>query len=123
MNERAHPAGDDMNETSITSWLSRANLNGPTSCAVCGCRLTEAPGLEGRGWRHFPSDKPGHDARGCRPRCVTEIHDRDGRVRGILSQVAVVVAAEEARHEGRHPDHREDALIDDEEDEEQDAAA
>ena len=54
--------------------------DGPVTCAVCGCRLLPGTGAEDGGWRHFPSLMGGHDARGCRPQCVDELHDRDGRV-------------------------------------------
>jgi hypothetical protein len=46
---------------------------------VCGCRLTEVRELDGLAWRHFQS-LPGQDARGCRPGCVDEMHDRRGMV-------------------------------------------
>ena len=49
----------------------------PVTCNVCGCRLTEVRELDGVAWRHFQSI-PGQDARGCRPECVDELHDRLG---------------------------------------------
>ena len=64
---------------SITNWLPRPDPNGPVTCDVCGCRLTEA-GAETVGWRHFSSMHPGLDARGCRTVCVDALHGRDGRV-------------------------------------------
>ena len=51
----------------------------PVTCNVCGCRLTEVRELDGAAWRHFQS-LPGQDARGCRPGCVDELHDRFGWV-------------------------------------------
>ncbi|HET7676285.1 MAG TPA: hypothetical protein VFK38_00370 [Candidatus Limnocylindrales bacterium] len=52
---------------------------GPVTCAVCGCRLTEAAGVDGAAWRHFQVG-PETDARGCRPRCLEDLHDRHGDV-------------------------------------------
>jgi hypothetical protein len=49
----------------------------PVSCTTCGCRLTEAQGLAGSAWRHFQTS-PETDARGCRPRCLEDLHDRSG---------------------------------------------
>jgi hypothetical protein len=39
-----------------------------------------ATGSEDGGYRHFPSLYPQQDARGCRPHCVSDLHDTDGRV-------------------------------------------
>lgn len=63
----------------ITRWLPSPDPQGPTTCATCGCRLTEA-GSDGSSWRHFSSLHPGQDARGCRTSCVDAIHGRDGHV-------------------------------------------
>ena len=63
----------------INQWLPVPDPNGPVTCAVCGCRLTEAD-VDGMTWRHFSSMHPGRDARGCRPACVDELHARDGSV-------------------------------------------
>jgi hypothetical protein len=52
----------------------------PVTCNVCGCRLTEVRELDGLAWRHFQAMIPGQDARGCRPGCVDELHDRAGWV-------------------------------------------
>ena len=49
----------------------------PVSCTTCGCRLTEAQGLAGSAWRHFQTS-PDTDARGCRPKCLEDLHDRSG---------------------------------------------
>jgi len=49
----------------------------PVSCTTCGCRLTEAHGLAGSAWRHFQIS-PDTDARGCRPKCLEDLHDRSG---------------------------------------------
>lgn len=68
-----------MGDSSITRFLPARNSAGPVTCAVCGCRLTPASGREDGAWRHFPSLMAGHDARGCRPSCVDELHGRDGR--------------------------------------------
>ena len=51
----------------------------PVTCNVCGCRLTEVRELDGAAWRHFQL-LPGQDARGCRPGCLEELHDRQGWV-------------------------------------------
>ncbi len=59
----------------ITNWLPAPDARGPVTCHTCGCRLEQvAP----EGWRHFPSDSAGQDARGCRPVCVDAEHDRFG---------------------------------------------
>ena len=64
----------------ITQWLPPPDPSGPVSCAICGCRMVDAEGLDGPAWRHFPSLHPGQDARGCRTVCVNDLHDRSGRV-------------------------------------------
>jgi len=61
----------------INSWLPAPDPNGPVTCSVCGCRLTEA-NAEGTAWRHFSSMHPGRDARGCRPSCVDMEHGSNG---------------------------------------------
>jgi hypothetical protein len=53
------------------------DVSRPVSCSTCGCRLTDAPGLTGTAWRHFQS-MPDTDARGCRPKCLEDLHDRSG---------------------------------------------
>jgi hypothetical protein len=68
-----------MNEIVYGTYGERTDPTGPVSCAVCGCRLTEAQGLEGVAWRHFQL-LPDTDARGCRPRCLEDFHRRDGTV-------------------------------------------
>ena len=70
---------NDMNELIQSGWSTRPERTGPVTCATCGCRLTEARGLEGVAWRHFQS-VPDRDARGCRPRCLEDLHRRDGTV-------------------------------------------
>lgn len=55
----------------------RPDASGPVTCTVCGCRLTDAPGLVGNAWRHFQTS-PDTDARGDRPRCLEDLHDRSG---------------------------------------------
>lgn len=61
----------------ITNWLPAPDARGPVTCHTCGCRLQEvAPET----WRHFRSDTPGQDARGCRPPCADAAHDRFGLV-------------------------------------------
>lgn len=50
---------------------------GPITCAACGCRLQRsADGQED--WYHY-APLGGHDARGCRVRCVDAAHDARGR--------------------------------------------
>jgi hypothetical protein len=51
--------------------------DGPVTCAVCGCRLTQDGAGQDRGWVHF-HPFAGHDARGCRVACVDLPHDRNG---------------------------------------------
>jgi hypothetical protein len=59
-------------------WFAgRTDVSRPVSCTTCGCRLTDAPGLTGTAWRHFQTS-PDTDARGCRPRCLEDLHDRTG---------------------------------------------
>ena len=38
-----------------------------------------ATGMDGAAWRHFQVG-PETDARGCRPRCLEDLHDRHGDV-------------------------------------------
>jgi hypothetical protein len=68
-----------VNEVIYGIYGERTDPSGPVTCRVCGCRLTEAAGLEGVAWRHFQlvADT---DARGCRPRCLEDLHRRDGTV-------------------------------------------
>ena len=68
-----------MNPSITSSWFGQRDPNGPVTCAVCGCRLTEAQGFEGVAWRHFQFG-PDTDARGCRPGCLGALHARDGTV-------------------------------------------
>ena len=74
-----------MSESSVTSFLPPRDAAGPTTCAVCGCRLVAAIGRDDGAYRHFSSLKAGQDARGCRPRCVDALHDREGRVLAAVS--------------------------------------
>ena len=69
-----------MSESSVTSFLPPRDAAGPVTCAVCGCRLVALTGPDDGAYRHFPSLITGQDARGCRPYCVDERHDYDGRV-------------------------------------------
>lgn len=87
---------------SLTRWLPPSDPSGPVTCVVCGCRLTAAEGFEGAAWRHFPSLMPGQDARGCRPRCLDQLHGRDGRVSELLDQVGTLMErdAESLRRAG-----------------------
>jgi hypothetical protein len=55
-----------------------AVAGGPVTCAVCGCRLTNADPMSPSVWTHF-SPLGGHDARGCRVPCVDLQHDASGR--------------------------------------------
>jgi hypothetical protein len=41
-------------------------------------------------WRHLPSLNPLQDARGCRPECVGEAHDVNGRAIGQLTAAAAL---------------------------------
>lgn len=59
----------------ITNWLPAPDARGPVTCHTCGCRLRE---VSPETWRHFESDTPGQDARGCRPACADAPHDRLG---------------------------------------------
>ena len=72
-----------MERSIIVDGVDRPRPMGPVTCAVCGCRLT--PAGEARGetaWQHFTALMPGQDARGCRPRCLEELHGNDGRILG-----------------------------------------
>ncbi len=64
---------------SLTRWLPPPDPSGPTTCAACGCRLTETYVGDRRVWQHFASLDPDHDARGCRPACLGDAHGHDGR--------------------------------------------
>jgi hypothetical protein len=80
-------------------WLPAPDPSGPVTCAVCGCRLTEA-GSDRSAWRHFSSLHPGQDARGCRTACSDALHGRDGRVLGAARgpiAFAVDAALDDAR--------------------------
>lgn len=74
-----------MSEYSVTRFLLPREPGGPVCCAVCGCRLMAATGSEDGAYRHFPSLNPQLDARGCRPRCVADLHDEDGRVMSVIT--------------------------------------
>ena len=63
---------------SLTQWLPPPDPSGPVTCAACGCRLTESYAGDRRVWKHFASLHHDQDARGCRPRCLSELHGRDG---------------------------------------------
>jgi hypothetical protein len=67
-----------MSDYSMSQFSTRESA-GPVTCAACGCRLVGLTGLLDGAYRHFPSLKSGHDARGCRPACVDALHDHDGR--------------------------------------------
>ena len=83
------------NELIQTGWSTRPERSGPVTCATCGCRLTDARGLEGVAWRHFQS-VPDRDARGCRPRCLEDLHHRDGTVLAVRDALLLDVTAERA---------------------------
>ena len=80
-----------MNTSITTGWLTQRDPRGPVTCAVCGCRLAEAHGLEGTAWRHFQL-RPDTDARGCRPTCLENLHDRHGDVIQVRSLEALMAA-------------------------------
>ena len=61
------------------SQFSSPDAVGPVTCAACGCRMVGLTGLLDGAYRHYPSMKPGQDARGCRPLCVDALHDHEGR--------------------------------------------
>lgn len=82
-----------MSESSVTSFLPPRDASGPATCAVCGCRLVALSGPDDGVYRHFPSLAAGQDARGCRPRCVDEPHDRQGRVLQTAGAVIHTAAA------------------------------
>ena len=67
-----------MSDYSVSQFHARDSV-GPVTCSGCGCRLVGLTGLLDGAYRHFPSMKPGHDARGCRVACVDALHDHDGR--------------------------------------------
>jgi len=56
----------------------RGGQGAPVTCAVCGCRLSQA----GDAWFHF-HPLGGRDARGCRVDCVDAAHDAAGRAVSI----------------------------------------
>jgi hypothetical protein len=68
-----------MSDFSVSQFMSSRGAAGPVTCSVCGCRLVGLSGLLDGAYRHFPSMKPGQDARGCRTACFDALHDRDGR--------------------------------------------
>jgi hypothetical protein len=73
--------------TTSTRWLTddlepETFERRPVTCSVCGCRLTAVREFDGAAWRHFQG-MSGHDARGCRPGCVDELHDREGFVLAV----------------------------------------
>ena len=73
-----------MSDFSVSQFSSRDAV-GPVTCAACGCRLIGLTGLLDGAYRHFPSMKPGQDARGCTTACVDALHDHEGRA--IVSTV------------------------------------
>ncbi len=73
-------------------WRPPRDPSGPVTCAACGCRLQEAAGLEGLAWRHFQLG-PDTDARGDRPRCLEDLHARDGYVLTVSELDSLVTAA------------------------------
>ena len=80
-----------MREATIHDWSGRPDPGGPVTCARCGCRLGEVPGLEGVAWRHFRI-RPDSDARGCRPECLEELHSQAGLALGPGSFEALAAA-------------------------------
>ena len=74
-------------------WISRPRPDGPVTCAVCGCRLTPAEEAHGV-WVHFKI-VPGRDARGCRPRCLEELHGKDGRA--LTGEMAITAELDAER--------------------------
>lgn len=68
-----------MSDFSVSQFNSARDAAGPVTCSTCGCRLVGLSGLLDGAYRHFPSMKPGQDARGCTPACVDSLHDHDGR--------------------------------------------
>ena len=66
-----------MSDFSVSQFSTRDS--GPVTCAACGCRLEALTGSMDGAYRHFPSMKPGEDARGCRVSCVDATHDHAGR--------------------------------------------
>jgi hypothetical protein len=71
-----------MNDLALARYGVAAST--PVTCAICDCRLAEVPGMEGSAWQHYRIG-PGQDARGCRPRCLDELHARDGTVGAFRS--------------------------------------
>jgi hypothetical protein len=68
-----------MSDFSVSQFSDARGAGGPVTCEACGCRLVGLSGLLDGAYRHFPSMKPGQDARGCRPTCVDALHDHEGR--------------------------------------------
>ena len=64
-----------LEKTSV--FIVPADVRGPTSCFVCGCRLERIEGIEG--WRHYRSNEAAQDGRGCRTACLDIVHDGSGR--------------------------------------------
>ena len=83
----------------ITEWLPPPDPTGPITCAICGCRLIDAEGIDGPAWRHFPSLHPGQDARGCRTSCVDDLHGRDGSVLTVASERLAFFVSDEGMDE------------------------
>ncbi|MBA3779646.1 MAG: hypothetical protein H0X16_10185 [Chloroflexi bacterium] len=80
-----------MNEARPDDWSGGLDREGPVTCAICGCRLTEARELEGSAWRHFQT-VPDSDARGCRPSCLGLLHGADGTVLAVRSLESLMEA-------------------------------
>ena len=70
-------------------WRPARDPAGPVTCATCGCRLQEAVGLEGVAWRHYQL-QPDSAARGARPRCLEDLHARDGYVLTVSELESVI---------------------------------
>ena len=83
-----------MKESTIHDWRGLPDPAGPVTCVQCGCRLVEAQGLEGIAWRHFRT-RPESDARGCRPRCLEDLHTAGGYVLAVGALDALRAAATE----------------------------
>ena len=71
-----------MTHQMTVDWRTPRDPTGPVTCAACGCRLREATGLEGIAWRHYQLTADS-DARGDRPRCLEDLHARDGYVLSV----------------------------------------
>ena len=81
-----------MTFASTFGWSSWRDPSGPVTCAACGCRLREAPGLEGIAWRHFQL-APDTDARGDRPKCLEDLHARDGYVMSVRDLEGIMLGS------------------------------